>query len=104
MPHRRKSLHRRPLGIGRTISRLFHPSSLNDHRSRVLHPESLLYFCFIVLAAFGLVKAIRFFPGIEHSILGYASNITAEQVLQQTNELRQAQGLSSLQLNDSLSQ
>jgi hypothetical protein len=103
MLHRLKRL-RHHLSLGKTISRLFHPSSLNGHQSRLLHPESLLYFCFIVLAAFGLVKAVRFFPGIEHSILGYASNITAEQVLAQTNEVRQAQGLPSLRLNGALSQ
>ena len=102
MPRRKRTY--RSLRLGETASRLFHPSHHNDQRPRVLHTESLLYFCFIVLATFGLIKAIRFFPGIERSILGYASNITAEQVLEQTNQQRVAQGLPALRLNNQLTQ
>src|SRR3990172_8347961 len=102
MPRRKRTY--RSLRLWETTTGLFHASHRNDHRPRLLRTESLLYFCFIVLAAFGLVKAVRFFPGIEHSILGYASNITAEQVLAQTNEIRQAQVLASLKLNGALSQ
>ena len=102
MPRRKRTY--RSLRLWETTTGLFHASHRNDHRPRVLRTESLLYFCFIVLATFGLIKAVRFFPGIEHSILGYASNITAEQVLAQTNQAREAQGLTPLKLNSQLNQ
>jgi len=69
-----------------------------------LHPESILYFCLIVLASFSIVRALRFFPSLSSSILGYASNITAEDVLIQTNQQRVNQGLSELKINEKLSQ
>ena len=39
-----------------------------------------------------------------HQILGYGSQITVPQVLTQTNQQREAQHLSSLTLDDKLSQ
>jgi hypothetical protein len=102
MPRRRKR-KRRKSGLGETVNQLFHPSARNDHRSKLLHAESILYFSLIVVAAFALVRAIRFFPGIENSILGYASNITAEEVLTQTNEQRAAEGLPEVVVNEELS-
>ena len=109
MPRRRKRRRqparaRKPVSLGKTIARLFHPSQYNNHRSKLLHPESILYFCLIALASFSLVRAIRFFPGLENSILGYASNITAEEVLVQTNQQRASNGLSNLVIDSKLSQ
>ena len=102
MPRRRR--RRKSGGIGKTVSHLFHPSASNQHRSKLLHAESLLYFSLILVAAFALTKAFRFFPGLESSILGYASNITAEEVLTQTNEKRAEEGLPALSLNTELSE
>jgi len=109
MPRRRQRRYKsaktsKPLGLSKTVARLFHPSSHNYHRSKLLHPESILYFCLIVLASFALVRALRFFPGFGDAILGYASNITAEDVLAQVNQQRTAQGLPSLVINGKLSQ
>jgi hypothetical protein len=110
MPRRRKRrrqparVRKKPASLGRTLAGLFHPSRHNNHRPKLLHSESLLYFCLIVLASFALVRAIQFFPGLENSILGYASNITAEDVLAQTNQQRAAQGLPGLVINQRLSQ
>ncbi|MFH2118524.1 MAG: CAP domain-containing protein [Candidatus Paceibacterota bacterium] len=103
MPRRRKR-RRQPTGLGGSLSHLFQPSKRNNYRSKLLHPESILYFCLIVLASFSLVKALRFFPNLNNSILGYASNITAEDVLTQTNQQRADQGLSNLKINAKLSQ
>jgi len=91
-------------GLLRTMQNLFHSSSHNDFRPKILHPEAFFYFSLIVLASFALLRVIRFFPGLEQTILGYASNITPEQVILQTNEQRAAQGLGGLTLSDELSQ
>jgi len=103
MPRRRRRKRRHSGSLTSTVSHLLHPSARNQHRPKLLHAESLLYFSLIVLAAFSLMKALRFFPGLETTILGYASNITAEQVLSQTNEQRAAEGLAPLELNNQLS-
>ncbi|MCC6711501.1 MAG: hypothetical protein IT416_04095 [Candidatus Pacebacteria bacterium] len=86
------------------MKHLFHPSAHNGHRPRLLHPEAFFYFSLIVLASFSLLRVIQFFPGLDHAILGYASNITPEQVILQTNEQRVSQGLSGLTLSEELSQ
>lgn len=91
-------------GIKDTMKHLFHPSNKNDHRPKILHPEAIFFFSLIVLASFALLKVIQFFPGFEQTILGYASNITPEQVILQTNEKRAEQGLSGLTLSDELSE
>jgi hypothetical protein len=104
MPRKRSKTRRKKGGIGKIMSHLFHPSSHNNHRPRILHPEAILYFTLIVLASFALLRAIKFFPGLEQTILGYASNITPEQVILQTNEQRASNGLGGLTLNDELSQ
>lgn len=104
MPRRKNKSHASAWNVQGIVKRLFHPSADNDHRARILHPEALFYFSLIVLASFALLKAFRFFPSLEHSILGYASNITPEQVILQTNEKRAEQGLPSLRLNEELSQ
>lgn len=103
MPRRRRRKRRNSVDVGNTVSHLFHPSARNQHRSKLIHTESLLYFSLILIAAFSLMRAIRFFPGLESSILGYASNITAEEVLQQTNEQRATEGLAPLEINENLS-
>ena len=102
MPRRRK--RHQPAKLGSTLTHLFRPSKRNYYRSKLLHPESILYFCLIVLASFSIVRALRFFPSLSSSILGYASNITAEDVLIQTNHQRVNQGLSELKINEKLSQ
>lgn len=104
MPRRRTKSRVVKGGFLKTIKNLFHPSSRNNHKPRILHPEAILYFSLIVLASFALLRAIKFFPGLEQTILGYASNITPEQVILQTNEQRVSQGLGGLTLSDELSQ
>jgi hypothetical protein len=101
---RRKKIKIIKGGFMKTISNLFHPSSKNKHKPKILHPEAIFYFTLIVLASFALLKTIKFFPGIGQTILGYASNITPEAVVLQTNEVRVSSGLSGLTLSDELSQ
>lgn len=100
----RKNNRRSKKGFSQIMKHLFHPSSRNNHKPKLLHPEAIFYFSLIVLASFSLLKTLRFFPGLEHTILGYASNITPEQVILQTNEQRVDQGLGGLTLNNELSE
>ena len=76
------------------------PRESNNHKAKVLHPSSL-----IVLAALVLVfqSVIDYLPKIRPSILGYASNISIQEVVNLTNQKRSEAGLSALSLNQTLS-
>lgn len=87
-----------------TISHLFHPQRSNNHRPRVLHPESLLSLVGISLG-FGLfiIFSGRFNSHLGN-VLGYASNISTTDVISQTNAERAKGGLAPLQYNEKLAQ
>lgn len=104
MPRRKRRSRIVKGGIKETMEHLFHPSARNNHRPGLLHPEAIFFFSLIVLASFTLLRIIQFFPGLEHTILGYASNITPEQVILQTNEKRAEEGMGGLTLSDELSE
>lgn len=95
---------RKKAGLAGIFSNLFHPHSGNNHRPKLLHPEALFYFSLIVLASFSLVKAFRFFPQLELAVLGFASNITVDQVIRGVNDQRATQNLSELVINNELSE
>lgn len=79
----------------------FIPHHSNNHKAKILHPSTLS-----VIVAFFLVYqfAINFYLLVQPSILGYASNITPEQVVELTNQKRLENGLSPLTLNSSLNE
>lgn len=83
---------------------LFKPQKSNRYRSQLLHPESLMMLSIILVAIFALVNAVRFFPSIADKVLGYASNINVQDVLQDTNQEREKLGLEPLVLNEELNQ
>ncbi|MBD3279449.1 MAG: hypothetical protein GF390_01930 [Candidatus Pacebacteria bacterium] len=87
-----------------TLAHLFHPRRSNKHRARLLHPEALAYLAVLVVGFFALVKILAYSPLSTTHILGFASNITAEQVVNLTNQERQELGLSELVLNPQLTQ
>lgn len=80
---------------------LFIPYPSNNHKAKVLHPSTLSIF-----VAFFLVYqfAINFYLLLEPSILGYASNITPEQVIELTNQKRLENGLAPLTINGQLNE
>jgi len=91
--------------IKRTISHLFHPQRSNNYRAKLLHPESLLVLS-LLAAGLGLA-AIYFVPGLSEkmgSVLGYASDIKAPDVIEQTNRQRAVLGLKPLSENRLLDQ
>ncbi len=85
------------------LSHLFIPCRSNNHRPKILHPESLVILTLIATGFFSLVQTARFFPSLQHSILGFSSNITVEDVVTQTNDKRVESGLQPLTLNAQLS-
>ena len=86
-----------------TFAHLFTPRTSNNHRPRLLHPAGLAVLVAIVLVAQSGLQLAKIAPpgGL---VLGYASNISTDQVLSQTNDERSKLGLAPLRLNASLSQ
>ncbi|MBI3396980.1 hypothetical protein HY045_00730 [Candidatus Woesebacteria bacterium] len=85
----------------RLFVHLFLPHESNNHKARILHPSGLLTIIFLLVAFQGLIS---FIPKIHPSILGYASQISVDEVVRLTNEKRQASGLIPLSVNSTLSQ
>ncbi len=77
------------------------PHETNNHRSRALHLNALLSYA-LLLMVFNL--GVRVLHSQAPDVLGYATDIRLDQLLNSTNAKRQESGLSSLQLNDTLSQ
>lgn len=84
-----------------TLRHLFHPHKSNRHRAHLLHPETLFVLFLIagaVIFSLELVKAVPLFQ----NVLGFASAISVEEVVAQTNEQRAQAGLPALQFNAQL--
>src|SRR3989344_3697523 len=79
---------------------IFLPHESNNHRARMLHPTGLL----LILTSFiGLQLLLQPVSQRLPFILGYASQIPPEEIVQLTNVKRQADGLSVLRLDSQLS-
>lgn len=87
-----------------TAHHLFHPKRSNNHRPKLLHHTSYLYFTGLVLLSAVLLKAWTTTPDNLSSVLGFSSTITAAEVVDQTNEKRASQGLEPLTVNTLLNQ
>ncbi|MGB9911260.1 MAG: CAP domain-containing protein [Microgenomates group bacterium] len=80
---------------------LFIPHSGNNHKAKILHPASLS----IIVALFLTGQFfLNFFSLTSPSVLGYASNITPEQIIQLTNQKRAELGLNPLVNNPLLNE
>ncbi len=79
---------------------LFVPHHSNNHRSKTLHVDALFLYA---LALVALNICVRFTQQRYPDVLGYATDIHVEQLLAETNGKRQAQGVSPLILNPTLS-
>ncbi|MBP9758765.1 hypothetical protein KBD45_03650 [Candidatus Dojkabacteria bacterium] len=85
------------------MERLIHlliPRESNNHKAKLLHSSSLL-----VIASFLILFQIslNYFSRSKQDILGYASNISIQEVVNLTNQKRAQAGLSALSLNKTLS-
>lgn len=78
------------------LQHLFFPHHSNNQRAKALHLSSLfLLTVFIGLFQFGLTLITRIHPGI----LGFATNINPERLIELTNSHRAERGLGALSLN-----
>jgi len=83
------------------LRHLFIPHESNNQKAKVLHPGSLFLIVLgLVSFQFILSLANRSFP----RVLGYAANISPEEVIRLTNQKRVENGLASLSENSKLSQ
>lgn len=83
------------------LGHLFLPHPSNNHKAKILHPSTLS----VIVALFLTSQFfLNFSALIVPSILGFASNITPEQVVELTNQKRAEQGLPPLTINDRLNE
>ena len=88
-----------------TLRHLFTPHYSNDHRARILHPAGLSVLIALFVLTQSSLQLLRYVPVLpEGFVLGYASNITASQVVDLTNSERSKSGLESLSYNSVLSE
>ena len=88
--------------VFKALVRLFAPHKTNNHRPGILHPEGFLVLSGIIIGASVLTHA--FTSTALPTVLGFASSITASQVVEQTNQQRTSLGLSRLTMNSALNQ
>ncbi len=87
-----------------TLAHLFHPRRSNNHRPRLLHPEAFLVFIVFAGVFFAAQKPLGFLVERSGYVLGFASSITASEVIAKTNEARVNSGLEPLTANSALNQ
>lgn len=83
------------------LSHLFIPKESNNHRAKILHNSNLfLTIIFLLISSFFVQTIKANFP----SVLGVSANISSEELLNLTNIKRQENGVSTLSLNEKLSE
>lgn len=83
------------------LHNLFIPHHGNNHKAKILHHNNLSKLVLILLFFQVFITVLaRIKPGV----LGYASNISVDQVLSLTNANRQSGGLSALSFNPTLAE
>jgi len=83
------------------VRHLFVPHHSNNCKARILHPSVLSLL--VALYLFGQF-VLNFFLLVSPSVLGFASNITPERVLEVTNQKRAENGLAPLTINSKLNE
>lgn len=87
--------------LAHNLAHFMMPRHTNNHKARALHPSFLTLLAVGMFLFQGLLGILSSHDG---SILGYAANISAEEVIRLTNEKRAAEGLPALRHNAALSQ
>ncbi len=89
--------------IFEVLAHLFHPRRSNNHRPKILHAKSIFSLALLAVGVGALVVQHTVSQAVFGDVLGYASDITVQQVVAQTNSQRSAAGLGSLTYNETLS-
>ena len=85
----------------KTLTHLFLPRSSNNYKAKTLHVSSLSTLILLIMVSQVLITMFsRIIPGV----LGIATSITAEELINLTNSKRAEQGLPTLTVNAVLSQ
>jgi len=80
---------------------LFIPHYSNNQKPKLLHPSTLVIIAFLLSF---LQIFLHFLPRANVRVLGYAANISVDEVFRLTNQKRQEAGLPPLKLDHVLSQ
>lgn len=80
---------------------LFLPHEGNNHKAKILHPAGI---SFVIIALILIESSLSIFAKIRPDILGFATDISVQRLLEITNQKRAENGLTSLTLNDQLNQ
>lgn len=83
-----------------TVLHFFTPRFSNNQKARLIHSEIILLIAFVITIFQGL---IYFGSHSRVAILGYAANISIQEVVNLTNQKRETTGVSTLTLSDELS-
>jgi len=83
------------------VAHFFIPRHSNNQKARLLHPEILVIF---VIKLMILQAVLQVLPASGLEILGYAANISSDEVVTLTNKKRAEVGLPPLEMDDTLSQ
>jgi hypothetical protein len=86
--------------IAKSLRGLFHPHHANKHRPRVIHGYA--YFVYVIGLGLWYVGFHALNTALGGAVLGYASNITADQVVEQVNTSRAAVGLTPVKVDPML--
>jgi len=84
-----------------TLAHYFFPRHSNNHKAKILH-ASTLYILILSLVFYQIV--LQFLPLTGLKILGYASNIPPEAIIELTNQRRNDAGVGKLENNAHLAQ
>jgi hypothetical protein len=87
--------------LAHSLAHFLVPRQSNNHKARLWHSPILLL---IVVKLILLQIFLNFVPSFRPHILGYAANISPEEVVRLTNVKRDEAGLAALELNSTLSQ
>lgn len=83
------------------LAHLFIPQYSNNHKARILHTSSFLLLILFVLVTQSMLTAIPFTGA---RVLGYASNISINDIVSLTNTKRAIAGVGDLTVNQSLNE
>ena len=87
-----------------TFVHWFHPRRSNNHRPKVLHTQVIAGLTVAIFALAFISQPLKYGVNSVGRVLGYASDITADQVISQINQQRATSGESPLRVNSELNQ
>lgn len=82
------------------LTHLFTPHHSNNHRAKALHPQSFIFYIFLLIVVHSALNLLSF---ARPDILGFATNINIDNLLILTNKERQDNHLQVLTINPELS-